>query len=72
MCIDHCAKITANNTHRFDDICDTLYDAVKLALIDKTIIGMRVSKQNESQKKILDGLVQINQNRKRLRRASVW
>lgn len=36
-CIEHCRKITANNTHRFDDIADTLYDAVKLALIDKTI-----------------------------------
>lgn len=33
--IDHCASITANNTHRHDDIADTLYDAVKIALIDK-------------------------------------
>jgi predicted phage terminase large subunit-like protein len=38
MCIEHCRKITANNAHRFDDICDTMYDAIKLALIDKTII----------------------------------
>jgi predicted phage terminase large subunit-like protein len=35
LCIEHCRKITANNTHRFDDIADTLYDAVKIALIDK-------------------------------------
>lgn len=36
LCIDHMLKITANDTHRWDDICDTCYDAVKIALIDKT------------------------------------
>lgn len=35
LCIEHCRKITANNSHRFDDICDTMYDAIKVALIDK-------------------------------------
>jgi phage terminase large subunit-like protein len=38
MCLIHCSKITANNSHRFDDIADTLYDAVKIALIDKSVI----------------------------------
>jgi hypothetical protein len=38
MCINHMTKITANDSHRHDDICDTLYDACKLALIDKTLI----------------------------------
>lgn len=37
MCVDHMLKITANDTHRWDDICDTCFDAVKLALIDETI-----------------------------------
>lgn len=37
MCKEHMRKITANNSHRHDDICDTLYDAVKIALIDKTL-----------------------------------
>ena len=37
LCVTHMAKITANNTHRHDDIADTLYDAVKLALIDQTV-----------------------------------
>lgn len=37
MCIKHMSKITANNSHRFDDICDTIADACKLALIDKVI-----------------------------------
>jgi len=38
MCLNHMAKITANDTHRHDDIADTLYDAVKLVLIDKNLI----------------------------------
>jgi phage terminase large subunit-like protein len=37
MCIDHMIKITANDSHRHDDICDTVYDAIKMALIDKTL-----------------------------------
>lgn len=37
MVTDHIIKITANNSHRYDDIADTLYDAVKLALIDGTL-----------------------------------
>lgn len=48
-CIEHCKKITANNTHRFDDIADTLYDAVKLALIDQ-VIERRVALRGDSQK----------------------
>lgn len=43
MCINHMSKITANNTHRWDDIADTCYDAVKIALIDKTIITTEVN-----------------------------
>jgi predicted phage terminase large subunit-like protein len=36
-CKDHMAKITAKDTHRHDDICDTVYDGVKIGLIDKTL-----------------------------------
>lgn len=39
MCVEHCRKITANNTHRHDDIADTLYDAVKIGLINPAIIN---------------------------------
>jgi predicted phage terminase large subunit-like protein len=46
MCIKHCSKITANNTHRFDDIADTLYDAVKLSLIDQVIIKRNVAQRD--------------------------
>jgi hypothetical protein len=38
MCIDHMSKITANETHRRDDIADTFADGVKIGLIDKTLI----------------------------------
>jgi predicted phage terminase large subunit-like protein len=38
-CKTHMAKITAKDTHRHDDICDTLYDGVKIGLIDKSLHG---------------------------------
>lgn len=37
MCKDHMSKVTANDTHRRDDIADTLADGVRAALIDKSI-----------------------------------
>jgi predicted phage terminase large subunit-like protein len=43
LCIDHMSKITANDTHRWDDIADTASDAIRLALIDKTIISSHVN-----------------------------
>ncbi len=36
--IEHCRKITANDSHAHDDIADTMYDAVKLALIDEYFV----------------------------------
>jgi predicted phage terminase large subunit-like protein len=38
QCITHCTKITANDSHRHDDIMDTLADAIKIALIDRTLM----------------------------------
>lgn len=37
MCITHMSKITANNTHAHDDICDTCSDAIYGVYIDKSI-----------------------------------
>ncbi len=37
ICVDHMSRITASDSHRFDDICDTLADAIRIALIDKTL-----------------------------------
>lgn len=67
MCIDHCKKITANNSHRFDDIADTLYDAVKLGLIDKTII-VRANKKDDYADRgrfILKGMQEIDRLKKK-------
>jgi hypothetical protein len=44
LCIKHMGKITANNSHRFDDIADTLSDAVHIALV-KEEIGRRYFNQ---------------------------
>jgi predicted phage terminase large subunit-like protein len=41
--VEHIRKITANNTHRNDDLCDMTYDAIKAALIDKIIIGTTIN-----------------------------
>lgn len=46
LCVNHMMKITANNTHRHDDICDTLYDAIKSALIDRTIVNKSASEND--------------------------
>jgi hypothetical protein len=37
MCVEHMRKITANDSHRWDDIADTLYDGVKVGLIDNVL-----------------------------------
>lgn len=50
MCIDHMSKITANNTHRNDDIADTLADAVRIALIEERI-GRRYFNQEGDYRK---------------------
>lgn len=41
MCLEHMSKITANDSHRWDDIADTAVDAIKIALIDKTLHTMQ-------------------------------
>lgn len=43
LCIDHMSKLTANETHRWDDIGDTCADAVKIALIDKSLISSQIN-----------------------------
>ena len=57
MCIEHCVKITANNSHRFDDIADTLYDAIKIALIDKTIMAFTIKREANAEKNIINSFV---------------
>lgn len=38
-CLDHMVKITANDSHRYDDRADTCADAVDLGLIKKVIVA---------------------------------
>jgi predicted phage terminase large subunit-like protein len=47
-CINHCAKITANNSHAHDDIADTMYDAIKIALIDKLVYTLDYQRDEDS------------------------
>jgi len=37
--VEHMRKITANDSHRHDDIADTLYDGIKLGIIDNVIMS---------------------------------
>lgn len=53
-CIKHMCKITANNTHRHDDIADTLADAIRIALIEKTLYS--IDSGQAERKQILDNL----------------
>lgn len=65
MCLEHMRKITANDSHAHDDICDTLSDAVKMALIDKTIIRKELPKKDYSQiaKSLMSGYTQTERAR---------
>lgn len=49
--LDHMGKITANNSHRRDDIADTAADALQLTYIDKTVGTAYTRKKTRSQTK---------------------
>lgn len=70
MCIEHCGKITANNTHRHDDIADTMYDAIKLALIDKMLIPRDEVKQKDQV--IAQAIMSNFQKEMRIKAARIW
>ncbi len=64
MCIEQCKRVTANSSHRHDDIVDTLYDAVKTAFIDKTLqVTCSSPKKNEVVKEIASHFNNINRIR---------
>jgi len=68
MCLDHMKKITANNVHRWDDIADTCYDAVKMALIDKIIINKEVHTVDYNS--VAKSMVSTSNKVERLRRSA--
>lgn len=49
LCINHMSKITANDTHRWDDIADTAYDAVRVAFIEKTLYSIDRNREGHDQ-----------------------
>lgn len=64
MCIGHMAKITANDSHAHDDIADTHYDAIKIALIDKILINQFKNTSNiEISKALLTKFNRVSQLR---------
>lgn len=54
LCLKHMTSITANESHRFDDIADTCADAVRLALIEKTVYS--IDKKDNKRNVILSQL----------------
>ena len=67
LCIDHMSKITANETHRWDDIADTMADAIRIGLIEKTLISSHVNMVDYTQiaKDLTVGQSQVNRLRQR-------
>lgn len=59
MCINHMKKITNNDSHAHDDIADTCSDAVRIALIDKSL-AVFTSKSNTSRETTIAALNRHN------------
>jgi predicted phage terminase large subunit-like protein len=73
MCVEHMRKITANNTHKNDDIADCLYDAVKIALIDKAIGGMASYEETrKKQESMITNIVNYQTKLSKDRRRAIW
>lgn len=66
ICIEHCRKITANNTHAHDDIADTLADAIQLTYVDKVSMSRMFvdDNSNDTAKYLMSGVNSIDRLRK--------
>lgn len=64
MCLGHMSKITANNSHRHDDIADTLADGIRIALIEKTIYS--IDNKSESRAKFASDMQKSLQQKLKL------
>lgn len=60
MCIKHMTSITANNTHRRDDIADTCSDAISIALIQRLIIRQVDNNKSDRDKMAKDMMKSYN------------
>ena len=68
LVLNHISKITANDTHRHDDIMDTLVDAIRLSLIDKTITNTKMGQTDYNE--LAKNLTFSNNQANRLRKAA--
>lgn len=59
----HMSKITANNSHRRDDIADTIADGIRIALIEKTIYS--IDNLQESRKNLAENMSRSFKNKLR-------
>jgi predicted phage terminase large subunit-like protein len=64
LCVKHMTKITANNSHRHDDIADNLSDGIRIALIEKTVYS--IDNKSESRKQLMTGMNQQLSNKLKL------
>ena len=55
-CKLHMSKISPNMAHRHDDICDNLYDGIKLALIDKSLYNLAIEQGNSPADNVMNTL----------------
>lgn len=46
LVINHMCKITANNSHKHDDICDTVSDAIDIVLVNQNFYKQYVKEDN--------------------------
>lgn len=69
MCLDHCTQITPGMHQRFDDIADTLYDGIKIGIIDKMISRVTRSAQvkNSSASEIINFQNRLSEAKGRVR-----
>lgn len=69
-CLEHIRKITANNTHRRDDIAVTMYYAIKMALIDKVLISQLGNTKEEDD--TVQYLAAHHARQENLRKKTTW
>lgn len=72
MCLEHMRKITANDTHRFDDIADTFYDAVKIGLIDEVVTRGTISTKADDDKIAAKVMAPFNKLQQAQRSQTSW
>jgi predicted phage terminase large subunit-like protein len=68
--LDHMVNITANDSHRHDDIADTAYDAIRIAFIDK-LISIIHNQANTEADKVVDQFARHFNNIRNVRSAAL-